>query len=331
MAEAPPTRAVDTRPTISVVVPVFNEQGTLERLHREASEVLASVARDYEILFVDDGSRDGSTEVLDRLAQEDSRVRVFGFRSNRGKAEALNVGFREARGEVVVTMDADLQDIPSEMPRLLAALEDADLVSGWKETRHDPLGKTMPSKLFNWVTGRVSGLELHDFNCGYKAYRREVVKELELYGEMHRFVPVLAAWQGFRVAEVPVEHAPRTWGKSKYGFSRLFKGAYDLLTVYVLTRFENRPMHFFGSIGAVMGSLGFVVLLYMSFLRLVLDETIGNRPLLFLGIVLFLTGLQLVSTGLVGEMIVRRTRGSGGRLPLRSTSAAGERRGLPAA
>lgn len=320
--------AQSSRPTISVVVPVYNEQGTLDRLHQEVSDLLATISRDYEIIFIDDGSRDGSTEVLNRLARSDSHVRVFGFRSNRGKAEALNVGFREARGEVVVTMDADLQDIPSEMPRLLDALDESDMVSGWKETRHDPIGKTMPSKLFNWVTGRVSGLDLHDFNCGYKAYRREVVKELDLYGEMHRFVPVLAAWQGFRVAEVPVQHAPRTWGKSKYGFSRLFKGAYDLLTVYVLTRFENRPMHFFGSIGAVLGTLGFVVLLYMSFLRLVLDEVIGNRPLLFLGIVLFLTGLQLVSAGLVGEMIVRRTRGSGGRLPLRNSEFSAAPRGI---
>ncbi len=329
--QAPVPVVQGSLPTISVVIPVYNEQGTLERLHEEVSAVLATASRDYEILFIDDGSRDGSTEVLDGIASRDPHVRVFSFRSNRGKAEALNVGFREAKGEVVVTMDADLQDIPSEMPRLLEALQGCDMVSGWKETRHDPLGKTMPSKLFNWVTGRVSGLDLHDFNCGYKAYRREVVKELDLYGEMHRFVPVLAAWQGFRVAEIPVKHAPRTWGKSKYGFSRLFKGAYDLLTVYVLTRFENRPMHFFGSIGAVLGTVGFVVLLYMSFLRVVLDETIGNRPLLFLGIVLFLTGLQLVSTGLVGEMIVRRTRGSGGRLPLRHSAPSSAPRGITSA
>jgi glycosyltransferase involved in cell wall biosynthesis len=259
-------------------------------------------------VFVDDGSRDGSGEVLDRLAAADPRTRVLRFRSNRGKAEALNVGFEAANGEIVVTLDADLQDKPSELPRLLEALEGYDLVSGWKRNRNDPVGKTVPSRFFNWVTRKASGLELHDFNCGFKAYRAEVVRELDLYGEMHRFIPVLAAGKGFRVREVAVEHAPRVWGRSKYGWSRLFKGAYDLLTVLLLTRFETRPMHFFGSIGLVLGTVGFVLLLYMSYLRLILDQTIGTRPLFFLGVVLLLGGLQLVTAGLVGELVVRRTR-----------------------
>lgn len=312
--------AADERPTISVVIPVFNERGTLEQLHEELTGVLTTVARDHEIVFVDDGSADGSRELLEQISLRDPRTHLLAFRSNRGKAEALNVGFREAKGELVVTMDADLQDKPSELPRMLTALDGYDLVSGWKKVRHDPLGKTLPSKFFNWVTGRVSGLELHDFNCGFKIYRREVVQELDLYGEMHRFIPVLAAWQGFRPTEVAIEHAPRTWGKSKYGFSRLFKGAYDLLTVYVLTRFEHRPLHFFGTLGLALSTLGFAILLYMSYLRLVLDATIGNRPLLFLGIVALLAGLQLGSTGLIGEIIVRRTRGNSSRAPLRSTS-----------
>ncbi len=308
----------ENRPRISVVVPVYNERGTLDQLHQEVTEVLERVASEHEILFIDDGSTDGSTDVLDRLAANDARVRVYGFRSNRGKAEALNVGFKEAEGDIIITMDADLQDVPAELPHFLEALDEGyDLVSGWKKTRHDPWGKTLPSKFFNWVTGRVSGLRLHDFNCGYKAYRREVVQELDLYGEMHRFVPVLAAWQGFRVREIPVEHAPRTWGKSKYGFSRLFKGAYDLLTVYLLTRFENRPMHFFGTIGVALATLGFVILLYMSFLRLALGEVIGNRPLLFLGMLLMIAGIQFFSVGLVGEILVRRTRGRAAPLPLR--------------
>lgn len=298
----------EARPVISAVVPVFNERGTLEQLHAELTAQLRESGRDHEIIFVDDGSRDGSAEVLDRLAARDRRTRVLRFRSNRGKAEALNVGFGAARGDVVVTLDADLQDRPSELPRLLAALDGYDLVSGWKQIRNDPVGKTLPSKFFNWVTRKASGLDLHDFNCGFKAYRAEVVRELDLYGEMHRFIPVLAASRGFRVREVPVEHAPRVWGRSKYGLSRLFKGAYDLLTVLLLTRFETRPMHFFGTIGLVLGIIGVVLLGYMSYLRLILDQSIGTRPLFFLGVVLLLAGLQLATAGLVGELVVRRTR-----------------------
>lgn len=294
---------------LSVVVPVLDEHGTLRELSTSVADVAARMARSHEIVFIDDGSRDGSAELLDAMALEDPRIRVLRFRSNRGKAEALNLAFAEARGDVIVTMDADLQDVPAEMPKLLAKLDEYDLVSGWKRTRNDPLSKTLPSRFFNWVTARVSGLDLHDFNCGYKAYRAEVVRELDLYGEMHRFIPVLAAWRGFRVGEVAVEHAPRTYGESKYGFSRLFKGAYDLLTVFMLTRFELRPMHLFGTAGLAVGGVGFGILVYMSYLRLVLDETIGTRPLLFLGIVMLLTGVQLVSTGLIGELVVRRTRG----------------------
>lgn len=296
------------KPTITAVIPVFNERGTLGQLHAELSEQLVNQARDHEIIFVDDGSTDGSTEVIEQLALADPRTSVIRFRSNRGKADALNAGFEAAKGEIVVTLDADLQDKPSELPRLLAGLDGYDLVSGWKQVRNDPVGKTLPSRFFNWVTRKASGLDLHDFNCGFKAYRAEVVRELDLYGEMHRFIPVLAAARGFRVREVAVEHAPRVWGTSKYGWSRLVKGAYDLLTVLLLTRFETRPMHFFGSIGLVLGVIGFGLLTYMSYLRLVLDQTIGTRPLFFLGVVLLLAGLQLATAGLVGELIVRRTR-----------------------
>ncbi|MEZ4586470.1 MAG: glycosyltransferase family 2 protein [Gemmatimonadales bacterium] len=311
-----PTSVAPGRPTVSVVIPVFNERGTLAQLHAEVTEQLRRLASAHQIVFVDDGSTDGSSEVLAALEAADPSTEVHRFRSNRGKAEALNAAFAVATGDVVVTMDADLQDKPSELPRMLAALDGCDMVSGWKQHRHDPLGKTMPSRFFNWVTSKVSGLELHDFNCGYKAYRAEVVKELDLYGEMHRFIPVLAASRGFRVKEIAVEHAPRTWGKSKYGFSRLFKGAYDLLTVLLLTRFEHRPMHFFGSVGLVLGSIGFLLLTYMSYLRLILDQSIGTRPLFFLGVVLLLAGLQLVTVGLIGELIVRRTRaGRGSRYP----------------
>lgn len=312
-------------PDLSIVVPVFDEVGTLRELVTSVSEVVAGLGLTHQMILVDDGSRDGSAELLDELAREDKRLEVFHFRSNRGKAEALNVAFAAASGGVVVTMDADLQDVPSEMPKLLAPLDEFDMVSGWKQNRHDPLNKTLPSRFFNWVTARVSGLDLHDFNCGYKAYRAEVVRELDLYGEMHRFIPVLAAWRGFRVGEVAVEHAPRTHGRSKYGISRLFKGAYDLLTVFMLTRFEHRPMHLFGSVGLTIGMVGFAILVYMSYLRLVLDENIGTRPLLFLGIVLLLTGVQLVSAGLVGELIIRRTRPPRAHAPPMRRSGAARR------
>jgi len=324
-----PLQLPPSRSKVSIVVPVYNEQGSLEQLHRELTQVLRQVAADHEIVFIDDGSTDGSAETLDGIAAADPKVRVFGFRSNQGKAEALNVGFAEASGDIVVTMDADLQDKPSELPRVLAALEGYDLVSGWKKIRHDPLGKTMPSKFFNWVVSTVSGVHLHDFNCGFKAYRAEVVKEVDLYGEMHRFIPVIAEQRGFRVTEVSVEHAPRTWGRSKYGFTRLFKGAYDLLTVILLTRFESRPLHFFGAIGALLGGLGLAILLYMSYLRLVVHEIIGNRPLLFLGIVLLLSGFQFLSTGLIGELLVRRTRAGRQRPPMRALNTGGEANRIP--
>ena len=310
-------------PTVSIVVPVFNERGTLEQLHREVSDVLRELGCVMDLVFVDDGSTDGSAAVLKQLAATDSRVRVFTFRSNQGKADALNVGFDAAKGDAVITMDADLQDRPAEIPRLLEALETTDLVSGWKRRRHDPLGKTLPSRFFNYVTAKVSGVPLHDFNCGLKAYRRDVVRELDLYGEMHRFIPVVAARRGFRVSELEVAHAPRTWGRSKYGFTRLFKGAFDLLTVILLTRFETRPLHFFGAIGLVLSTLGFGILLYMSYLRLVVHDVIGNRPLLFLGIVLLLAGIELLSAGLIGELVVRRTRGRASALPLMVKSTDG--------
>ena len=301
---------------MSVVIPVFNELGTLRQLHAELTALLPSLSRGHEILFIDDGSTDGSTAALAEIAMVDSAVRVFGFRLNQGKAAALNLGFAEARGEVVLTLDADLQDKPSEIPRLLEGLATFDVVSGWKQNRRDPWSKTLPSKLFNWVTARMSGVRLNDFNSGFKAYRAEVVREIDLYGELHRFVPVLAAWRGFRCGEVAVEHAPRTWGRSKYGASRLLKGAYDLMTVLLLTRFETRPMHLFGTGGVVLGSAGLAVLTYMSYLRLARDEVIGNRPLLFLGIVLLLAGVQLFSAGLVGDLVVRRTRRSESLRPI---------------
>lgn len=296
------------RPGLSIVVPVYDEVESVGKLHHELSKILPTLTDRWEIIFVDDGSRDGSGALLDAIASQDAHVRVFSLRRNLGKAAALNVGFAEAREDIVVTMDADLQDQPSELPRLLAALEGCDVVSGWKRVRHDPWGKRLPSRLFNAATRWITGIHLNDFNCGFKAYRREVVRELDLYGELHRYIPVLATWRGFRCNEVVIEHAPRLTGKSKYGSERLIKGAYDLLTVVLITRFEMRPMHLFGSVGVVLGALGFAILSYMSWLRLVLQQRIGDRPLLLLGIVLLLAGIQLVSVGLLGELVVRRSR-----------------------
>jgi glycosyltransferase involved in cell wall biosynthesis len=310
-----------TRPGLSVVIPVYNEVGSLERLHSELSASLATVASRWEIIYIDDGSRDGSLALLETIAARDPNVRLFSFRLNMGKAAALNVGFAESREEIVITMDADLQDLPSEIPRLLQALEGWDVVSGWKRVRHDPFGKRIPSKLFNAATRWLTGIQLNDFNCGFKAYRRDVVRELDLYGELHRYIPVLATWRGFRCNEVAIEHAPRLTGESKYGWGRLLKGAYDLLTVLLITRFEMRPMHFFGTVGVVLGALGFAILTYMSWLRLVVHERIGDRPLLMLGIVLLLAGIQLVSVGLLGELVVRRSRDRRLGEPLRRLSA----------
>ncbi len=292
------------RPRISVVVPLFDEEGTLEELHAKLTRVLGELGEPYEILFVDDGSRDGSARIIASLAERDPAVGYVRFRRNFGKSAALDAGFRRARGEIVVTMDADLQDDPEEIPRLLAALDERelDLVSGWKQKRHDPVGKTLPSKLFNFTVRTLTGLKLNDFNCGLKAYRSEAIEGLDLYGELHRYIPVLVAWRGFAVGELAVTHHPRKWGKSKYGIERMAKGFFDLLTVILLTRYRRRPLHLFGWAGLVMFLLGFACLFYLSVLWF-LGTGIGARPLLFLGVLLVTVGVQLISTGLLGEMI----------------------------
>jgi len=293
-------------PRISVVVPLYNEQESLETLVRGIFLACVPLGRPCEIIAVDDGSTDGSLDTLRRLRSQDPRLRVISFRRNFGKADALDAGFRAARGEIILTMDADLQDDPKEIPRLVATLEEGwDLVSGWKRKRHDPLSKTLPSKLFNAVVSRVSGVRLHDFNCGFKAYRRDVVEALHVYGELHRFLPAIAHMIGFRVTEVAVEHHARPFGRSKYGARRLVSGLLDLMTVVVTTRYIKKPLHFFGAPGLAFGAAGALINLWLSFQKLVLGHPLGNRPLLFLGILLMIVGLQLVSLGLIGEMISR--------------------------
>lgn len=290
---------------VSVVVPVLDEVESLEILHRELTAALEQIGRPYELIFVDDGSRDGSFETLEKLHRSDERVRAVQLRRNFGKAAALAVGFREARGRVVVTLDADLQDDPAELPRLLARLEEGyDLVSGWKLRRQDPPSKTLPSRLFNRVTARLTGLPLHDLNSGFKVYRREVVEELRLYGELHRFIPALAAWRGFRVGEVPVHHRPRRFGRSKYGSARFWRGSLDLLTVLFLTRYTRRPLHLFGGLGLVSLAGGLGVNLYLTGLWLAGARPIGTRPLLAFGVLSMLVGIQFFSLGLLSELVL---------------------------
>lgn len=286
---------------VTVIAPVLNERESLPELHRRVAEALAG--KNYEIILIDDGSNDGGFEAMKELRASDPRVRVVRFLRNFGKSAALAAGFERARGEAVITIDADLQDDPAEIPRLLAALEGADLVTGWKQDRQDPVGKTLPSRLANYVTGKLSGVMVHDMNCGFKAYRRQVVKNLRLYGDLHRFIPVLAAARGFTVTEIPVRHHARRFGASKYGLGRLPRGFFDLLTALFITQYARRPLHLFGGIGATLASIGFVFLSYLSVLWLMGEGPIGTRPLFLGGIMLMLLGAQLLSIGLVGELI----------------------------
>ena len=288
---------------ISVVVPVHDEERSVALLHEELQAALEPLGEQWEAVFVDDGSSDGTFSALTRLHARADNVRVVRLRRNFGKSAALAAGFQQASGETVVTIDGDLQDDPAEIPRLLAKLEEGfDLVSGWKTKRRDPWRRRIPSRLFNWVTGRVSGLRLHDMNCGVKAYRAEVLRGLRIYGELHRFLPVLAHYRGFRVAELPVNHRPRTHGRSRYGMERYVRGFLDLLTVTFMGRYRHRPLHLFGGLGLVLGLIGFAVLVYLTIVKAA-GEAIGHRPLLTLGVLLVVVGLQFFSLGLMSELI----------------------------
>jgi dolichol-phosphate mannosyltransferase len=289
---------------ISVVIPVHDEELSVAPLYDELAAALDPLGRDWEALFVDDGSTDGTFAALTRLHDAARNVRVVRLRRNFGKATALAAGFAQAQGGVVVTMDGDLQDDPGEIPKLLAKLDEGfDLVSGWKTQRRDPLTRRIPSKIFNRVTGAVSGLRMHDMNCGLKAYRAEVVKGLRLYGELHRFLPVLAHQRGYRVAELPVNHRPRGHGRSRYGIERYLRGAFDLLSVSFIGRYRTRPLHLFGTVGLALGLIGTIVLAYLTALKID-GHAIGHRPLLTLGVLLVVVGIQLFSLGLLAELIL---------------------------
>jgi glycosyltransferase involved in cell wall biosynthesis len=299
---------------ISVVVPVHDEEQSVKPLYEELRAALAPIDRQWKAVFVDDGSTDGSFAALTRLHADSDNVKVVRLRRNFGKAAALAAGFRHAAGDVVVTIDADLQDDPAEIPRLLAKLDEGfDLVSGWKTQRRDPLSRRIPSRIFNAVVGRVSGLRLHDLNCGLKAYRADVVHNLRIYGELHRFLPVLAHDRGYRVAELPVNHRPRQHGQSRYGVERYLRGFLDFMTVWFMGRYRHRPLHLFGGLGLLLGAVGTALLVYLTILKLS-GEAIGHRPLLTLGVLLMVVGLQFFSLGLLSELITSHHEERSGRV-----------------
>lgn len=288
---------------LSIVIPAYNEAESFPELLEQIREAVEPMNLQYEIIVVDDGSNDDSLAVLRQLKQKYPQLKVISFRRNYGKSAALSVGFREVQGRYVITMDADLQDDPHEIPNLIAKLEEGyDLVSGWKKKRHDPISKTVPSRLFNFVTSRLTGIRIHDFNCGLKAYRQDVVKDLQVYGELHRFLPVLAHWNGFRVSEIVVKHHPRKYGKTKFGLSRFFNGFFDLMTVLFITRYKTSPLHIFGMMGLISFLLGFGIELYLT-IRWFMGESIKNRPLFFFGILTIIVGVQFIVFGLLGEML----------------------------
>lgn len=305
-----PSSASTSTPDVSVIAPVHDEAATIGELATRIRAACDSIGATFELLLVDDGSRDTSWREITAACAADPAVRGLRHRGNFGKAAALATGLRHASGATIVTIDADLQDDPAEIPALLAALDGGlDLVSGWKEHRQDPLSKRIPSKLFNATTRRVSKVNLRDFNCGLKAARAEVYRAMPLYGELHRFVPVLASGLGYRVGEIPVQHHPRLHGRSKYGAERMVRGLLDLFTVVSLTRFDRRPGHLFGSLGLVFGGLGSVALLYLAGVSVFSDRAIGDRPLLFGGMMGVLFGAQLLSLGVLAELILHRTSG----------------------
>ena len=288
---------------LSVVVPVYNEERSVELLYDEIAAALDPLDDEWDAVFVDDGSTDGSFAALTRLHSRAANVRVVRLRRNFGKAAALAAGFAQASGDVIATLDADGQDDPAELPRLLAKLDEGyDLVSGWKVRRRDPWRRRLVSRVFNAVTGWISGVRLHDMNCGFKAYRAEVVRGLPLYGELHRFIPVLAHERGYRVTELAVNHRPREHGRSRYGIERYLRGFFDLITVTFMGRYRHRPLHLFGGLGLALGGIGFLICVYLTILWFA-GNAIGHRPLLTLGVLLVVVGMQFLSLGLIGEMI----------------------------
>ena len=289
----------------SIVIPVYNEEDSLNELVERIEKATKDLHQPYEIVFINDGSTDKSQEVIDRLASTHNNIGSITFRKNFGKSAALSAGFKHVKYNIIFTMDADLQDDPVEIPRFLAEIENGyDLVTGWKENRLDPKEKTIPSKLFNAMTSKMSGLKLNDYNCGFKCYKREVLEEIDLYGELHRFVPFLAHKKGFKVKEIPVLHHERKHGVSKFGLERYARGFFDLLTVVFITNYINRPMHLFGGIGSLFFIAGLVIFSYLFFGRWIFGESIGASPLFSIAIFLIGSGVQIFIIGMLSELIV---------------------------
>jgi glycosyltransferase involved in cell wall biosynthesis len=287
---------------VTVIIPTYNEEGSLEELYGRLTTMLEGSASAHELIFVDDGSTDSSLQIIRKLRESDRRVKIISFSRNYGKSPALDEGFKAAKGEIIVTIDADLQDNPDEIPAMIAKLDEGyDLISGWKRDRQDPVTKTWPSKLFNFTTSVVSGIKLHDFNCGLKVYRREVVKRVHIYGELHRFIPVLAGWEGFRIGEMKVSHFERQYGRSKYGASRLLNGMFDLMTVMFITRRSTTPLHFFGRIAFVFFAVGGLISFYFL-AQWIMGMGLRVRPLMVLGLIMIVISIQIGSIGLLAEM-----------------------------
>lgn len=295
---------------LSVVIPLYNEEQSLRELYQQLRSVIGRMNVRYELLFIDDGSTDRSFQVLRDLRRTDKHIRAIRFRRNYGKSAALSVGFKRAQGSMIVTMDADLQDDPAEIPSLRRKLDEGyDLVSGWKKVRRDPITKTVPSRLFNFVTARMTGIKIHDFNCGLKAYRREVVRSINVYGELHRFIPALARWEGFRIGEIVVQHRPRKYGRTKFGVGRFWKGLLDLITVLFTTRYLRRPLHLFGFWGLLTALAGLVIIVWLAVEWFLGYTSLSNRPLFLGGILLLIVGVQFISIGLIGEIVSKTRQG----------------------
>jgi glycosyltransferase involved in cell wall biosynthesis len=292
--------------TISIVVPLYNEEENVRELHGRLKEVLDGLGSEYELIFIDDGSTDGTLPLLQEMQSGDGRVVVLSLRRNFGQTAAFAAGFDYARGDVIVTMDGDLQNDPKDIPRLIDMIRENDIVSGWRKSRKDPFfSRRLPSLIANRLISKVTGVSLHDYGCSLKAYRQEVIKNLKLYGEMHRFIPAVANLYGVKIAEVETTHHPRLRGKSKYGISRTIRVVLDLITVKFLLSFSTRPLQFFGPIGLLSGFLGFLISLYLSLQKIFLGMSIGGRPMLLLGALLIIVGIQFIGMGLLGEMMVR--------------------------
>jgi glycosyltransferase involved in cell wall biosynthesis len=307
---------------LSIVVPVFNEEESLMAFFAELEKEIKKLHEPFEVVFVDDGSTDGSFALLRELEKKEKNVRVFSFRKNQGKAEALTAGFQKAKGDTIVTLDADLQDQPSEIQKLIAKQrnEGFDAVSGWRKNRKDKSKMVIISRIFNFFAGDFFGVNLHDYNCGLKIYTAEAAKSLRLYGGLHRFIPLLLHQQGFTVDEVVVEHQPRKYGKSKYGFSKVFKDLPDMFTMLFLAKYTKRPLHFFGTVGGLLTFAGFAIFCYLSALRFFFDQSIGNRPLLLFSVFMMLSGFQIFFTGFLAELFTSFSQKDNLHFPLKYSS-----------